>query len=112
MKDRNLAITLIKDKLSNKSTLTYKEIGELSNFHEKYILKLKKDILEDKIKYIHGNTNRKPHNAISSKEEKFITDLYSRSSANVKQFSNFYGKRSYSCIYNTLKKHNLIRGAK
>ena len=107
-KDRDLAITLIKDKISKKTTLTYNEIANLSGFHPKYILKLKKEILDDTISLIHGNKNRKPINAISEKEEKQIVELYKRSHATVKQFANFYNKRSYSCIYSTLKKHNLI----
>ena len=43
--DRDLAITLIKDKLDGKSTLNYKEIAELSGFHSKYILKLKRGFI-------------------------------------------------------------------
>lgn len=108
MRDRNLAITLINDKMNNKCILTYKEIAELSGFHEKYILKLKKDIIDDKITYIHGNKFKKPHNAIPKKEEEFICSLYRRSSANVTKFSKFYSKRSYSCIYSVLKRNGLI----
>ncbi len=108
MRDRDLAITLIKDKLNNSSTLTYKEISELSGFHPKYILKLKREIINGTISLIHGNKNRKPINAISELEEKQIIDLYHRSHASVKKFAKFYGKRSYSCIYSVLKKHNLI----
>lgn len=107
-KDRQLAIDLIKDKLNNKTTLNYKEIAELSNFHPKYILKLKKEILDNTLSLEHGNKNRKPINAISLEEEKQIVDLYQRSHASIKQFARFYGKRSYSCIYTVLKKHNLI----
>ena len=108
MRDRDLAITLIKDKLDNKSTLTYKEISLLSGFHPKYILKLKKEIITGTISYVHGNKFRKPINAISDAEEAQIINLYQRSHASVKKFAKFYGKRSYSCIYSVLKKHNLI----
>src|SRR5574344_39317 len=107
-KDRNLAITLIKDKLNNRTSLTYKEIAELSDFHPKYILRLKKEIEDDTISLVHGNKNRKPINAISEKEERDIVSLYQRSHVNVKKFAKFYRKRSYSCIYTVLKKHNLI----
>lgn len=108
MRDRNLAITLINDKLNGDSTLTYKEISELSGFHPKYILKLKREITTGTISLVHGNKNRKPINAISLEEEKQIIDLYHRSHASIKKFAKFYGKRSYSCIYSVLKKHNLI----
>ncbi len=107
-RDRELAITLIKDKLDGKTTLNYKEIAELSDFHPKYILKLKKEILDGTISLVHGNKNRKPINAISKDEELQIINLYQRSHASVKKFAKFYGKRSYSCIYSVLKKHDLI----
>ena len=108
MRDRNLAIELINDKLNNKSTLTYKEIAELSGFHPKYILKLKREIVDGTISLVHGNKNRKPINAISASEEAQIVSLYQRSHASIKKFAKFYGKRSYSCIYSVLKKHDLI----
>lgn len=107
-KDRNLAISLIKDKINKKTTLNYKEIAELSGFHPKYILRLKKEIINNTLSLVHGNTNRKPVNAISKAEETQIVNLYKRSHASVKKFARFYGKRSYSCIYSVLKKHGLI----
>ena len=106
--DRNLAITLIQDKINNKTTLTYKEIADLSGFHPKYILKLKKEILNNTISMVHGNKFRKSINAISPEEEMQIVSLYQRTHASIKKFAKFYGKRSYSCIYNVLKKHDLI----
>lgn len=107
-KDRELAISLINDKLNHKTTLNYKEIAELSGFHPKYILRLKREIIDNTLSLVHGNKNRKPVNAISAEEEKQIVNLYQRSHASVKKFAKFYGKRSYSCIYSVLKKHNLI----
>lgn len=107
-RDRTLAISLIRDKLEGKTTLNYKEIAVLSGFHPKYILRLKREILDDTLSLVHGNKNRKPVNAISEVEEKQIVSLYQRSHASVKKFAKFYGKRSYSCIYSVLKKHNLI----
>ena len=106
--DRELAIELIFEKLDNRCIYSYKEIAELTGFHPKYILKLKKEILDGTISYTHGNKGKKPHNAITKKEEESIITLYKRSSVNVKKFSKFYGKRSYSCIYSVLKKNNLI----
>lgn len=107
-RDRDLAVTLIKDKLNNATTLTYNEISELSGFHPKYILKLKRELVNGTFKEEHGNKNRKPINAISANEEMEIVNLYKRSNASIKKFAKFYGKRSYSCIYNVLKKHELI----
>ena len=106
--DRNQAIQLIKDKLNGKSTLSYVDIAKLTNYHPKYILKLKKDILTNKINYIHGNTNKKPANTIPFEEEQKIVNLYKRSNASIRKFCKFYGRRSYSCIYNVLKRNGLI----
>ena len=75
--------------------MTYKEIAQLTGYHEKYILKLKKDILNKDIKLEHGNKNKEPINKINAKEEKYICELYKRSHASIRQFSRFYSKRSY-----------------
>ncbi len=106
--DREQAIQLIKDKLNKKSSLSYVDIAKLTNYHPKYILKLKKDILDDNINYIHGNKNKKPANTIPIEEEEKIVNLYKRSNASIRRFCKFYGKRSYSCIYNVLKRNGLL----
>ncbi len=102
------AAKLIADKLRSKSFLTYKEIAEITGYHEKYILKLKKEILEQKINFEHGNKNKEPINKISEKEKKYIIDLYKRSKVSVLKFCKFYNRRSYSCVYNILKEANLF----
>lgn len=106
--DRNQAIKLIKDKIDGKSLLTYVDIAKLTNYHPKYILKLKKDILNDNINYIHGNKNKKPVNTIPILEEQKIVNLYKRSNASIRRFCKFYGKRSYSCVYNVLKRNGML----
>lgn len=108
MGDKRQAVKLITDKLNNISFLTYNEIAEICKYHPKYILKLKKDIINGNISIEHGNKNRKPINTISKEEEEKIVNLYKRSNASIKKFVKFYGTRSYSCIYNVLKKNNLI----
>lgn len=102
------AATLIIQKMKDETFMTYKEIADLTGYHPKYISKLKKEIMERTIKVQHGNKNRKPANIISEKEEKYICDLYKRSRASIRQFARFYGKRSYACIYNVLKRNNLL----
>ena len=106
--ERNQAIQLIKDKLNGKSSLSYVDIATLTNYHPKYILKLKKDILTNQINYIHGNKNKKPANTIPIEEEQKIINLYKRSNASIRKFCKFYGRRSYSCVYNVLKRNGLI----
>lgn len=106
--ERNQAIQLIKDKIEGKSSLSYVDIAKLTNYHPKYILKLKKYILNDNINYIHGNKNRKPANTIPIEEEQKIINLYKRSNASIRKFCKFYGRRSYSCVYNILKRNGLL----
>ena len=97
------AVQLIKRKLAGKSMYSYKEIAEITGYHPKYLLKLKKQILDDSISLKHGNKNRKPINAMSEEEKEKIITLYKRSNASIRQFCRFYGSRSYSCIYNIIK---------
>lgn len=99
------AIDLINKKIKGDSFLTYKEIADITNYHPKYILKLKKDILNDNIKLEHGNKNRKPANALSDEERNKIINLYKKSTVSIRRFCKFYNRRSYSCIYNTLKNY-------
>lgn len=102
------AVDLINKKLAGNSFLSYQEIATITGYHPKYILKLKKEILNNEIRLEHGNKNRKPINTISEKEKKYIIDLYRRSNVSIRKFCKFYGKRSYSCIYNVLKEADLI----
>lgn len=108
MNRKEEAAKLINKKLKGETFLSYEEIACITNYHPKYILKLKKDILNGNIKFEHGNKNRKPINAISEQEKKYIIDLYRRSNASIRKFVKFYGKRSYSCIYSVLKEVGLI----
>ena len=107
--NKQLAVKYIEDKLNKKSFLKYDEIAEITGYHPKYILKLKKEIVEGTFKLEHGNKNKEPINKLSKEEELKIVNLYKRSKASVRAFSNFYGYRSYSCIYNVLKKHGLLK---
>lgn len=102
------AVELINKKLAGNSFLSYQEIATITGYHPKYILKLKKEILNNEIRLEHGNKNRKPINTISEQEKKYIVDLYRRSNVSIRKFCKFYGKRSYSCIYNVLKEADLI----
>ena len=102
------AVELIEKAINGESYLNFKEIAKATGYHEKYLLKIKDDLLKGTIKYEHGNSCRKPHNAISEEEKKYIIDLYKRSNATIRQFSRFYKKRSYSCIWHVLHDAGLI----
>ena len=108
MNRKEEAVKLINKKLKGETVMSYEEIATVSGYHPKYILKLKKEILNGQISFEHGNKNRKPVNAISEQEKKYIVDLYRRSNVSIRRFCKFYGKRSYSCIYNVLKEANLV----
>lgn len=108
MNRKELAVELINMKLENKSFSTYKEIAEITGYHPKYLLKLKKEILDGTIKVEHGNKGKSPHNELSEEEKEKIISLYKRANASVRKFYKFYGRRSYSCIYNLLKENDLI----
>lgn len=102
------AVKLIKDKLVGKSMMTYNEIAYVTGYHPKYILKLKRELVEGNIALVHGNKHKKSPKAISKEEEEKIVSLYKKSSVSVRKFCRFYGRRSYSCVYNVLKKNGLI----
>ena len=108
MNRKEEAVKLITKKLSGETFLSYEEIATVTGYHPKYVLKLKKEILNNEIALEHGNKNRKPVNTISDAEKKYIIDLYRRSNASIRKFYKFYGKRSYSCIYNVLKEADLL----
>lgn len=108
MEKKLQASKLIADKLRGKTYLTYVEIAQITGYHPKYILKLKKEILEGKINLEHGNKNREPINKMPEKEKKYIIDLYKRSNVSIRRFCKFYNRRSYSCVYNVLKEAGLI----
>ena len=102
------AIDLMKRVMSGESYMTYKEIANITGYHEKYLLKLKKELEEGTINVVHGNTNRKPINTITEEEKQYIIALYKRSNASIRKFCRFYKKRSYSCIWHVLKEAGLI----
>ena len=122
MSRKSDAIDLMKRVMNGESYLTYKEIAKITGYHEKYLLKLKKDIYrillgnallkkeleEGTISLVHGNTNRKPKNTITEEEKQYIISLYKRSNASIRKFCKFYKKRSYSCIWHVLKEADLI----
>ncbi len=105
MNRKEEAIKLINKKLNKNSFLSYIEIAEITGYHPKYILKLKKEIINGSIRIEHGNKNRKPVNAMSAEEKNMIIGLYKKSHASIRKFCRFYGTRSYSCVYNVIKEY-------
>lgn len=112
MTKKEEAVKLIKSKINKETFLTYKEIAQITGYHPKYILKLKKEVLEGTINFVHGNKNRVPANIMSEAERKKIIDLYKKTNVSIRKFCKFYNSRSYSCIYNLLKKEGLLKSTK
>ncbi len=109
MEKKREAVKLIQDKMNGKTFLSYKEIAVITGYHPKYILKLKKDLINGNINYVHGNKNRIPINSMSEEEKQKIINLYKKSNVSIRKFCNFYHTRSYSCIYNLLKENGLLK---
>lgn len=109
MTRKEMAIKWIERKLRGESFFSYEEIAEYLDYHPKYFLKLKREVEEGNVSTIHGNKNRKAHNALSDEETEYIINLYKRSHVSIKKFYKFYGKRSYSCIYNILDRAGLVK---
>ncbi len=108
MTRKEQAVDLMKKVMNKESYLTYKEIAKITGYHEKYLLKLKKELESGSIHLEHGNKNRKPVNTITEEEKNYIISLYKRSNASIRKFCRFYGKRSYSCIWHVLHDAGLI----
>lgn len=102
-------VDMINDKLSGKSSLTFNEIAILTGYHPKYVLKIKKEILNNTVQLEHGNKNKSSYNALSENEKEKIIKLYKKSTVSLRRFCKFYGTRSYSCLYNLLKENNLLK---
>ena len=112
MTKKEEAVKLIKEKLNDNTFLTYKEIATITGYHPKYILKLKKEVINGTISFVHGNKNRTPSNVMGEEERQKIIQLYKKSNVSIRKFCKFYNSRSYSCIYNVLKEEGLIKTAK
>jgi len=108
MKKREQLLYFLEKKQANDLNMTYVEIANATGYHPKYVLRMKKKFMKQGLSLEHGNIGKKPVSAISSAEEEKIVNLYKRSNVSVRRFVQFYNKRSYSCIYNVLKKHGLI----
>ena len=76
--DKKDAVLLINKKLNGESFLSYKEIADITGYHPKYILKLKKEILSHEIHIEHGNKQRTPINKMPIDKLKEYTKDYTR----------------------------------
>ena len=105
MSRKEEAVKLICDKLEGRSFLSFIEIADITGYHPKYILKLKKEVVNGTVNLVHGNKGIKPVNAVSDSEKDKIISLYKRSHCSIRKFCHFYARHSYSCIYNIIKEY-------
>ena len=98
------------DILKNKSKKTYKELSIITGYHEKSLIRLNKDIKENKVVLIHGNKNKKPHNYIDEQIKEEIVKEYLK--GKYKNFNEYHRyselkgmKLSYSFITKLLRKY-------
>ena len=112
MTKKEEAVKLIHDKMNKKTFLTYKEIADITGYHPKYILKLKKEVINGTVSFVHGNKNRIPANIMSEEERQKIIKLYKKSNVSIRKFCKFYNSRRYSRIYNLLKSEGLLKSTK
>lgn len=77
-KNKELAIRLLREKLSNELLWTYEEISNLTHLSKSSLIRIMKAILEKKDTVsilLHGNAGKKSHKAASDQEINFIRNL-------------------------------------
>lgn len=77
-KNKELAIRLLREKLSNEMLWTYEEISNLTHLSKSSLIRIMKAILEKKDTVsilLHGNAGKKSHKAASDQEINFIRNL-------------------------------------
>ena len=124
-KNKEILINLLMQKNNDDKNITFKEISQLTGYHEKSLIRINKEFKEKGMSSIitHGSLGKKKRNADSIAEEKFIIEqkekhleldflnfyiLYnsilndSKCSEDINQYK--LKKRSYSYIYQVLTK--------
>lgn len=75
-------------KLLNQGIYSYKELSEITGYHEKSLIRLNLQILKGLISPIHGNKNRKPHNYISNDIKIKLVNEFKK--GDFKSYQSFY----------------------
>lgn len=95
-------------KLLKNRQVSYKELASLTGYHEKSLIRLNKEIKNNNINIVHGNTGKKPHNYIDDETKKILIENYQKNNfKNIKCYYNeLKGKYSYSFLCKLLPKKN------
>ena len=95
-------------KLLKNRQVSYKELANITGYHEKSLIRLNKEIKNNTISVIHGNKGKKPHNYIDNETKEKLIDNYKKN--NYKSIKSYYnklkGKYSYSFLCKLLPKSN------
>lgn len=93
--NKEKVINLLKTK-----NCTYKELAELTGYHEKSLIRLHSQMEKKTISILHGNKNRHPHNYIQDTEKENLRKIWSQNE--YKTYKEFYyalnEKYSYSFL--------------
>ena len=95
-------------KLLKNRQVSYKELANITGYHEKSLIRLNKEIKNNTISVIHGNKGKKPHNYIDNETKEKLIDNYKKN--NYKSIKSYYnklkGKYSYSFLCKLIPKSN------
>lgn len=95
-------------KLLKNRQVSYKELASITGYHEKSLIRLNREIKNNTLNFIHGNTGKKPHNYIDDEKKVKLIENYKKS--NYKSIKSYYnklkGKYSYSFLCKLLPKDN------
>lgn len=95
-------------KLLKNRQVSYKELANITGYHEKSLIRLNREIKNNTINIVHGNTGKKPHNYIDDETKAKLIEKYKKS--NYKSIKSFYnklkGEYSYSFLCKLLPKDN------
>lgn len=87
---------------------TFKELAQITGYHEKSLIRLNKEIKNNNISVEHGNKNKKPHNYVDENIKKAIVTMFTkRDYKNYKDFYKTFNKYSYPFICKVLRENNI-----
>lgn len=91
--------------IQKKGNKTFKELAEMTGYHEKSLSRIWKKMQEGSYTEIHRNKGRIPHNKITDKEkEKVIEQFKEKKYATKKEFYKDLCKKGYTYSYSFIAK--------
>lgn len=96
-------------KLLKKNKFSYKELSNLTGYHEKSLVRLNSQIKNNTINVTHGNKNKKPYNYVDeSTKEELVIKFKEKNYRSYKEFYNCLNNEfSYSFISKLLSSKSI-----